>query len=512
MDEAERSRREKFRKRVYFETMTMLDILPPWLVFLEFNKQPEIADHVSKSCKAIKHFIDPKTNILRNRVFFNNDEYKTEKPSKISIGDSWYFFEPIARFGWLVKLLKSEELKKECLQSFLTMANEAILFSKKHNYQISAFYDPLTLEPLNSTIEGNKDRRELYSQVYENEDLKWKQIAKNYACIAIFSYIMIEAYYFSNDKKYLNESIKAIQVLQNTSPDNLFWEPLEMAYGVASLGELYRITQNEEFLDFGLHLILNELRMFYWYNDNSFGWEGKRNNLGLVMACVGIRYPAMKENLESIYPWTVLLKQVVQSTKTGSFPLGIMKIFNLIRINSFHYFSNVLPKDLIYPPRRKSPCPFIPFEDLEMLETAPLFSESQKPVPKGKRSGTLGREIYGAGEVIWLYLMFECFAKSENNDIMILNLDLFDLRTPDSDSIREQNYLAYNPNFKAIWNKITFLQLQKDRWDYQIFHLNGNSKKKIKDGFLSPTDNRIEIFMEEDSLYQIYIEKSKPEE
>jgi hypothetical protein len=191
--------------------------------------------------------------------------------------------------------------------------------------------------------------------------------------------------------------------------------------------------------------------MFYWYDDNSFEWKNKRNNLGLPMACIGIRYPAMKENVESIYPWLIFIKIALLNGRGDLIPTGIMKILNLIRINSFYFFSNVLPEELIYPPRRKTPCPYIPFEDLEMLETPPHFSKSQEHSVKGQRTGTLGREIYGSGEVILLYLMFEALANCKNNEVLILNLDLFDFPLLKSFPPTVLHFILFNP-FSTVRN------------------------------------------------------------
>jgi len=507
MDESELNKRGDGELKAYFETMTMLDILPPWLTYLEFEKRSNVRDHVFKICNALKHFIEPSTKILKNMVFVHKGQYQFRTHSEKSIGDSWYFFEPILRFGWLIKILKPSELRKKYLESFLVMVDRAIAFTKEHNYRIHAFYDPITLKPLADVMQENVDRRDLYYSEYQKSDIDWKKIAKNFACLGVHSYIMIEAFYFTKKVNYLNESIKTIQELRKISPDELFWEPLELAYGVASLGELYRITRKEEYLEFGMKLLHNELRMFYWYDDNSYSWKGKRSNLGLVMACVGIRYPAMKENLESIYPWTILLKMIIQDEKNHYIPKGILNIFNLVRINSFYYFSNILPEELIYPSRRKTPCPYIPFEDLEMLETADLFSRYQPESPKGKRSGTLGREIYGAGEVIWLYLLFEFFARCDNNEIMILNLDLFDIYSPDSFAFNEFNFLIYNPLKKNVCTKVTFPKIQEGYWTVLIQLLNGLTKSMEFGENLTSKNNFIEIEMECDSAYTLKIIK-----
>jgi hypothetical protein len=263
-----------------------------------------------------------------------------------------------------------------------------------------------------------------------------------------------------NNSKFLKEAIKSAKKFMEFSPDKLFWEPLELAYAVAAFAELSRLSKEKKYLIFAKQIILNELRMFYWYEDNSFNWRGKRSNLGLVMACVGIRYPAMKENIESIYPWLIFLKIAIKSNNSTIIPKGLLKFFNLIRINSFHYFSKVLPLEFIYPPRRDSPCPFIPFEDLEMLETPPHFSLSQYVSPKGTSTGILGSEIYGAGEVITLALMFELLADCENQDIMILNIDLFDFSEMEEFPPKEQMFIVYNPLNIDVSCKIRFKSFQ----------------------------------------------------
>ena len=253
----------------------------------------------------------------------------------------------------------------------------------------------------------------------------------------------------------------------------------------AAFAELSRVKKDLKYLLFARQIILNELRMFYWYEDNSFNWKGKRSNLGLVMACVGIRYPAMKENIESIYPWLIFLKIAIQTDNWKIIPQGIFKFFNLIRINSFYYFSHVLPEEFIHPPRRNSPCPFIPFEDLEMLETPPHFSPSQNFSPKGSRTGTLGREIYGAGEVLMLALMFEALAQCENQDIMVLNLDLFDFSNMDNFPPKNQMFIVYNPLDEDVVTKLRFNSFQEKKRLVRIKEFNYNEISTIHQSRLS---------------------------
>ncbi len=511
MDDAELKRRETVGRTNIFETMTMLDVLPPWILYLQLNHEQMQHDHVRRTCESLKDFIDPNSKILYNNI--NSDYPKDEKfikPTQSSIGDSWYFFEPIARFGWLIRFSHMINCSPGYISVFENMVNKSKDFVIKHNYEITAFYDPFSFKPIDEVLKNDYQRTQILATTRGKDDVSWKRIAKNYACLGIYIYIMIQAYYLFSDDHYLEEAEKSAEKFMHFSPDEFFWEPLEIAYGVAGFAELYRITNNRKYLKFSNNLILNELRMFYWYDDNSFDWKGKRSNLGLVMACVGIRYPAMKENIESTYPWLLFIKIAIKSGNNGLIPKGLFKIFNLIRINSFYYFSSVLPKDFIYPPRQDSPCHFIPFEDLEMLETPPHFSKSQPFSPKGKRTGVLGREIYGAGEVIWLFLMFEALITCDNREVMLLNLDLFDLPSLIKFPPEELNFIAFNPLSEPIKCKVMFQALRKRGCEIEVRTFENN---KIKGMFKIDKEdfNGIPIELMKEEVVIIEVKPSKDE-
>ena len=479
LDDAELTRREAIGGLNIFETMTLLSLLPPWILYLQLKSNRKQENHVRRTCRTLNDFIDYDTKFLYNNI--DNDsinKYKFIAPTKQSIGDSWYFFEPILRFGWLIRLLPLISVNLGFREIFKTMARRAIDFVQQHNYEITAFYDPFTLKPLDEVLNNDPQRTRLLIKARGEDDIIWKRSAKNYACLGIYIYIMVESYYFFHEDLYFEEATKAAHKLINLSPDTMFWEPFELAYAIAGFAELTRITNDDEYLRLAKKLLLNELRMFYWYNDNSFDWKGKRNNLGLPMACVGIRYSALKETVESIYPWSIFFKIAIERGKSHILPKGVLKFFNLIRINSFYFFSNVLPEEFIYPPRRTTPCPFIPFEDLEMLETPPHFSKSQEIIRKGKRTGTLGREIYGAGGVIFLYLMYEALAKSNNHKIMVLNLDLFDFPLMDTFPPKNLNFIIFNPLSVKITCKISFKTIQKKICRIKISSLGETTRNK----------------------------------
>ncbi len=515
MENSEYQRRKAFGRKKAFETMTLLDILPPWIQYLKLFPNQIQKSHVLKTCTSIKSFIDNETNYLYNNVHLDdNGQPVLSKPSEMSIGDSWYFFEPIARFGWLIRLLQEEgreELVKELLIVFISMAGFTQQFVYHHKYAITAFYDPFTFKPFMSIEDEDNERWQFQVLNRDEVDLKWKKIAKNYACIALYLYIMIQAYYFTNNQEFLEEAKKSSVYLMKNSPDELFWEPLELAYGVSGLTELYKITGDVKYLHDAKLVIYDELRMFYWYEDNTLQWKGKRCIIGFPMACIGIRYPAMKENLESVYPWTVFLKYAIKSGEYDLISMGLLKFFNLIRINSFYYFSNILPADIIYPPRRETECPFIPFEDLEMLETPPHFSSSQEPSKKGSRTGILGRECYGAGEVIWLCLLFEGVAQVTNREILIINLDFFDFTSVVEPTNDNFNFLIFNPTKTSIKTQIVIHPEIRRPFLYKIRSLKATHEVTIPK-MLSLGKDHINIELENLSVYSfeiIYKERAR---
>ena len=60
-------------------------------------------------------------------------------------------------------------------------------------------------------------------------------------------------------------------------------------------------------------------------------------------------------------------------------------------------------------------------------------------------TGNVGKEIYGAGESIWMYLMFEALGQVSDRELMLVNLDLLDAAHAKEFPSRELNFILYNP-------------------------------------------------------------------
>lgn len=242
-----------------------------------------------------------------------------------------------------------------------------------------------------------------------------------YAAAGLYAYAMILAWRFSGKKKYLKEAGEALRKMHGHDINDLCYEPQFFSFAALAAHCLHDALGGKTYLDYIRDFLNAELKMMYWYDDKTEPAMARYNTKGLFRACPP--YPAFKENVEAILPWATIFKYHPPNE-------GFLKVLNLARTNNFYHFSPCLPN--LVQPTPKSPCKFIPYENLHMLEEDwPL--------------GWIGKEIYGAGETIWMYLMFEALGSASSWDILTLNLDLLDLNYIKQFPPSTRNFILYNP-------------------------------------------------------------------
>jgi hypothetical protein len=242
----------------------------------------------------------------------------------------------------------------------------------------------------------------------------------NYAVGGLYAWAAILANKLTGEAQYLEEARRAIHVLYTVPPDRLFHEPQELAYGALAAAELGMTEESK-------YLLYEQLRMFYWYSDPS---QKTHDIRGMVQAAASILYPAFKENVEAILPWTGVMKR-------GIVCEGLLRFMDQQRRNNFYFFEDCTAN------RKRRPSAFIPFENLGTLELAGM-------------TGDVGKEIYGAGESIWMYLMFEALGQSSDRELMLVSLDLLDVAHPAEFPPQKLNFILYNPTPNNRSTKIAF--------------------------------------------------------
>jgi len=249
----------------------------------------------------------------------------------------------------------------------------------------------------------------LFPIFYQVSTLRAEGAGTNYAVGGLYAWAALLAYRLTGEDHYREEARRAIKVLYTVPSERLFHEPQELAYGALAAAEL-------GMPDEATYLLFEQMRMFYWHSDPS---QKSHDIRGMVQAAASILYPAFKENVEAILPWAGIMKR-------GIVFEGLLRFMDQQRRNNFYFFQDCSVN------RQSSPMAFIPFENLGTLEL-------------GGQTGTVGKEIYGAGESLWMYLMFEALGHVSDRELMLVNLDLLDTFDEKIFPAHELNFILYNP-------------------------------------------------------------------
>src|ERR1700686_656856 len=353
-----------------FELMTLADVLWPSLLYLRLHPAPGFELECSNLLSDLPSFYNPATRSLSN-------DFKRPPDER---ADSWYPFENgLVKYPMIGSLSGSKELTDHFLAAFGTARKMA----QQYNYLFPIYYQVATLR-----AEG---------------------AGTNYAIGGLYAWAAILAHKLAGDAHYLEEARRAVRVLYTVPSDRLFHEPQELAYGALAAAELGMQTECK-------YLLHEQLRMFYWFSDPR---QKSHEIRGMVQAAASILYPAFKENVEAILPWTGIMKRGVVFE-------GLLRFMDQQRRNNFYFFQNCSGA------REKTSTPFIPFENLGTLEL-------------GGQTGTVGKEIYGAGESLWMYLIFEALGKVDDRELMLVNLALLNFTVARSFPSKKLNFILFNP-------------------------------------------------------------------
>ena len=352
-----------------FELMTVADILWPSLLYLRLHPSPSYEAECKELLTDLPGFYHSDTHSISNDFIRKPDER----------ADSWYPFEnALVKYPAIGLLVGSKDITDKFLDAFQT----AQKFARQYNYLFPIYYQVANLQ-----AEG---------------------AGTNYAIGGLYAWAALLAHRLSGEERYKEEARRAIQVLYTVPADRLFHEPQELAYGALAAAELGMKTE-------ATYLLFEQLRMFYWHSDPS---QKNHDVRGMVQAAASILYPAFKENVEAILPWTGVMKR-------GIVLEGLLRFMDQQRRSNFYFFQNCSGKP-------GSPMAFIPFENLGTLEL-------------GGQTGNVGKEIYGAGECLWMYLMFEALGHVDDRELMLVNLDLLDALAPPQFPASRLEFILYNP-------------------------------------------------------------------
>jgi hypothetical protein len=374
-----------------FELMTATDVLWPSLLYLRLHPSSAFEAECKQLVDDLPGFYHPDTHAISNDFVRPANER----------ADSWYPFENgLIKYPMIGSLVGSDEVKRNFLDALAT----AEKMGHQYDYLFPIYYEVSTLQAQGA--------------------------GTNYAVGGLYAWAALVANRLTNEERYRDEARQAIRALCTVPADRLFHEPQELAYGALAAAELGMLTETK-------YILYEQLRMFYWYSDPS---QKTHDTRGMVQAAASILYPAFKENVEAILPWTAIMKR-------GIVIEGLLRFMDQQRRNNFSFFEKCSED------RRNVPMGFIPFENLGTLEL-------------GGQTGNVGKEIYGAGECVWMYLMFEALGRVSDRELMMVNLDLLDTYDAKQFPPRQLNFVLYNPTLQSRSATLTVPSAQsaKVRW------------------------------------------------
>ncbi|MBX3064783.1 MAG: hypothetical protein KF726_17500 [Anaerolineae bacterium] len=367
-----------------FELMTQLDVLLPLLLWRQ--TLPENHDLRDSADELIARLRATLERFHRPDVNFFANHFPVR--SRDTFMDTWYFFEnALIKLPWVAYLSNDANLH----DIFFDVLKGARKLAHNVGYLFPLFADAGDWLPRGSLL--------------------------NVSTGGMYAAGQLIAYQLSGEQGHLEEAAQALRVIAQLSPAQLTHEPQQLSYGAAAAGYLAKVTGADHYSEIADDLITLLLRMGYWNTDPSVPYYDPR---GMFQACASLCYPAFKENVECLIAFPELLRG------NSSLKRLLATFVNLQRHHNLSFFDPFLPSEL-----RVGPCVHIPYEDLATAEFP--------------HTATLGKELYGAGEVFWSALLFDMLGQVDDSSVLCLSLDVPCVELCAFPPSARRQFLLYNP-------------------------------------------------------------------
>jgi len=339
------------------EIMVQLAVLLPLLDYVEWSAR-EL--EVMKTIKAgLPEFYDPKLGTITRWLPAAEDKLEGEEEQKEpGVMDSWYLHHPLLNLSRLA--LKGDQVAK---QLFLDSLDYAIKVAHHFNYDWPVFYKMDTLEVLKAeTAEGMGGEKDV---------------------AGIYAHVMLQAWELTHKKRYLNEAEKAAQTLQGMG-FRVFYQANNTAFSSGALLRLYKITNKKVYLELSYMCLAGIFRNTQLWDCN-YGYGKNFPKFFALYPLNDAPYTAVYEEQEVFCAMHDYLKHAEGVDLLPSVRLLIAEYIRYLVDRAVYYYPTMLPT--------------------EMLEGKPKIGEvdpklwiALEDLQDGwLKSGTVGQEVYGAG-------------------------------------------------------------------------------------------------------------------
>lgn len=339
------------------EIMVQLAVLLPLLDYVEWSKK-EL--EVMKTIKAgLTSFYDEKLGTIMRWLPAAEDKLKGEEEQKVpKVMDSWYLHHPLLNLSRLA--LKGDQTAKKL---FMNSLDFAIRVAHHFKYQWPVFYKMDTLEVVKAeTAEGKGGEKDV---------------------AGIYAHVMLQAWELTGEQRYLNEAEKAAKTLQGLGFD-IFYQANNTAFSSGALLRLYKITKNELYLELSYMCLAGLFRNVQLWDCN-YGYGKNFPKFFSLYPLNDAPYTAVYEEQEVFCALHDYLKHAEDIDILPAVNLLIAEYIRYLVDRAVYYYPTMLPADMLE-------------EKPKIGEVDPKLWIALEDLQDGwLKSGTVGQEVYGAG-------------------------------------------------------------------------------------------------------------------
>ena len=339
------------------EIMVQLAVLLPLLDYVEWSGQPlEVMDTIKAG---LPNFFDKKLGTIMRWLPAAEDQLKGEEEQKVpKVMDSWYLHHPLLNLSRLA--LKGDAVAK---QLFLNSLDFAIRVAHHFDYQWPVFYKMDTLETVKAeTAEGKGGEKDV---------------------AGLYAHVMLQAWELTKEKRYIREAEAAAKTLEGYGFD-IFYQANNTAFSAGALLRLYKITQNELYLNLSYTCLASVFRNVQLWDCN-YGYGKNFPKFFSLYPLNDAPYTAAYEEQEVFCAFHDYLKHADGVEILPSLRMLMAEYIRYLVDRCVYYYPPMLPEEMLE-------------EDPKIGEIDNKLWIALEDLQDGwMKSGTVGQEVYGAG-------------------------------------------------------------------------------------------------------------------
>ena len=298
------------------------------------------------------------SSIVRWHPALEDQLDKSEEQKQEMVMDSWYLHHPLLNLARLAH--RGDKIAEKL---FLDSIDYAIKVAHHFDYDWPVFYKMTTLEVIKAETSPGKGGE--------------KDVPGSYA------HVMIMAYKLTNEKRFLNEAIKALKSLEGLGFD-IFYQANNTAFTAGALVDLYKETNDEKYLKLSYSCLAGIFKNVQLWECN-YGYGKNFPNFFSVFPLNDAPYTAAYEEFEVYTALSDYMEKTDGIDILPSLRILIPEFIKYTISRLAFYYPPLLPSDMI----------------ADEIKTGEIQKDLWVPLEDihdgWEKSGEVGQEVYGAG-------------------------------------------------------------------------------------------------------------------